>query len=93
MLGFNLDSTAVMATLAATSVGAGPWAVTPFNVDIPRAQVAKMTTIASLTQFPAAPEFTGGNETYGPDRDWLESMREEWVGEYDWDQQQAYLNR
>lgn len=36
------------------------------------------------TRLPAAPQIPGATWDYGVDLDWLRSMRDAWLNEYDW---------
>ncbi|EIN09170.1 alpha/beta-hydrolase [Punctularia strigosozonata HHB-11173 SS5] len=68
------------------------WDVRPFTVDIPAADVQRMTFLASEARFPQLPEFVGGNATYGVELDVIESIRDQWVHDFNWTERREYLN-
>ncbi|RYP41967.1 hypothetical protein DL767_000598 [Monosporascus sp. MG133] len=44
------------------------------------------------TELPDKPQYPGVGATKGIDLDVLKSLREQWLNEYDWEQEQEYLN-
>ena len=56
----------------------------PFRVEFPQEEVERMRRLLKDTRLPAAPPIPGAGWDYGVDLDWLKSMRDAWLDEYDW---------
>jgi hypothetical protein len=69
------------------------WEVKPFTVNFSQSDVQRMRSLASDAQLPQVPQFLGGNSTFGVERDTLKQLRDEWVSDFDWYEQQAWINR
>jgi hypothetical protein len=69
------------------------WEIKPFTVNFSQSDVQRMTSLASDAQLPQVPQFVGGNFTFGVELDTLEKLRGEWVSNFRWDEQQAWINR
>ncbi|EIN09136.1 alpha/beta-hydrolase [Punctularia strigosozonata HHB-11173 SS5] len=69
------------------------WDVKPFKINIPPDEVHRMNLLVSNAQFPKAPSFTGGNETWGVELETIETLRSEWLHNFDWYEQQTALNK
>jgi hypothetical protein len=79
--------------LLSSCLSALSWEVKPFTVNFSQSDVQRMTSLASDAQLPQVPQFIGGNSTFGVERDTLEQLRDEWVSNFDWYEQQAWINR
>ncbi|EIN09123.1 alpha/beta-hydrolase [Punctularia strigosozonata HHB-11173 SS5] len=66
--------------------------VKPFEVDISKGDVERMKILAANARLPHSPAFIGGDSTYGVDLDVLESLRNEWIHGFNWNEQQASIN-
>jgi hypothetical protein len=67
--------------------------VKPFKIDIPRAEVQRMKTLAEHTHIPSGSDFSGSDASLGITRDQLVFLRDELVHKFDWEEQQAALNK
>jgi hypothetical protein len=83
----------VLLVLLSTCLPVLSWDVKPFTVNFPQSDVQRMISLASDAQLPQVPQFVGGNSTFGLELDTLEKFRSEWVSNFDWDEQQAWINR
>jgi hypothetical protein len=83
----------VLLVLLCSCFPALSWEVKPFTVNFSQSDVQRMTSLAAGAQLPQTPQFVGGNFTFGVERDTIEKLRSEWVSNFDWDEQQAWINR
>ncbi|KAL8987284.1 MAG: hypothetical protein Q9169_008714, partial [Polycauliona sp. 2 TL-2023] len=65
--------------------------VQPFKIDL-SASVPRMLKLINDTQLPEKPQYPNIGATEGIDLDVLKGLREEWLNDFDWEEQQAYLN-
>jgi hypothetical protein len=82
----------IMHLVLATTVVA-KYNVDPFTVNISPDQVLHLKRLVQLTHLPSGNEFPGSDATLGITRDDLQSLKNEWVDEYDWEKQQSQLNK
>jgi len=66
--------------------------VEPFEVNLSD-RVPRLRNLASNTLLPSKPEFPEAGSAFGIDLDFLKSLQEEWLGDFNWDQEQANLNQ
>ena len=86
LLGWSLVS------LGAAHSIASQYAVSPFQVDL-AADVPRMLDLVRNTRLPDKPEYEGLGDSFGMDLIVLKSLRDEWLYSYDWNKDQAYINR
>lgn len=68
-------------TLPATAKGDA----TPFEVSIPKEKLSDLETLIRLSKLaPPTYENSQSDRRYGVTRDWLVTMREQWLGSYKW---------
>jgi hypothetical protein len=77
--------------LAATAVA--QYNVEPFTVNISSDQVSRLKNLVQLTHLPSGNEFSGSDATFGIPRDDLQSLKDEWANQFDWEEQQSQLNQ
>ena len=56
----------------------------PFRVEFAQEEVERMRRLLGDTRLPTTPQIPGATWDYGVDLDWLKSMRDAWLNEYDW---------
>jgi len=59
-----------------------PSAPRPFRVEFAQ-EVERMRRLLTETRLPAAPQIPGATWDYGVDLNWLKSMHNAWLNEYD----------
>ena len=64
-----------------------------FRVDIPQEDVDRLKRLVHETRLPERPFTDGVTWNYGADLDWLNTLRKEWVENFDWRQIEAEMNR
>jgi hypothetical protein len=64
----------------------------PFTIDLSRG-VPRMMRLIKNTQLPEKPQYPGIESYLGIDLEVLKSLRENWLNKFDWEKEQAYLNR
>lgn len=64
----------------------------PFTIDLSRG-VPRMMELIKNTQLPEKPQYPGVEIFFGIELDVLKSLRENWLNDFDWEKEQAYLNR
>lgn len=52
-----------------------------------------MMELIKNTQLPEKPQYPGVEIFFGIELDVLKSLRENWLNDFDWEKEQAYLNR
>jgi hypothetical protein len=82
----------IMHLVLATTVVA-QYNVDPFRVNISSDQVLHLKSLVQLTHLPSGNEFAGSDDTLGITRDDLQSLKDEWINEFDWEKQQSQLNK
>jgi Epoxide hydrolase N terminus len=55
--------------------------------------VPRMMELIRDTHLPDEPQYPGVGSSRGIDLNVMKSLREEWLNEFDWEKEQAYLNR
>ncbi len=55
-----------------------------FCVEFAQEEVERMRRLLMDARLPAAPHIPGATWDYGVDLEWLKSMRDAWLNEYDW---------
>jgi len=55
-----------------------------FRVEFAQEEVERMRRLLVDTRLPTTPQIPGATWDYGVDLDWLKSMRDAWLSEYDW---------
>jgi len=65
---------------------------TEFKIDLSQ-HVPRMLSLINQTQLPDAEEYPGVGESLGIDLGVLKSLQAEWTTSFDWDTEQAALNR
>lgn len=69
-----------------------PFNLRPFIINLSRG-VPRMVELIKDTQLPEKPEYPGIGSSKGIDLEVLKSLRENWLNKFDWEKEQAYLNR
>lgn len=64
----------------------------PFEIDLSK-EVPRLLELVNQTQLPANEEYPGIGATFGIDLSVLKDLQTEWVSDFDWDAQQASLNK
>ena len=64
----------------------------PFQFNVSD-RLPRLYELLRETELPDKPQYSGIGATKGIDLDVLKSLREQWLNEYDWEQEQEYLNR
>jgi hypothetical protein len=80
----------LLATLATTTLA---WDVKPFEINVPAEKIAHTKQLVQLTHLPSPQEFQGGGWEYGIPLDYLNELRDDYLGEYNWTKEQSKLNR
>lgn len=70
-----------------------PEQIRPFRIDIPKAEVDRLSRKLKDTRIPIQDIVPGAGSDYGITTDWVKDMYEYWVNEFDWFSQQAYMNQ
>ena len=65
--------------------------VRPFKIDL-SAGVPRMLKLVNDTQLPEKPQYPNIGASEGIDLDVLKGLREEWLDQFDWEEEQTYLN-
>jgi hypothetical protein len=71
---------------------ADPAAPVPFKVNIPSEEVERMKRLIADTRLPDHPPVSGASWDYGIDLDWLKSLRDKWLFDYDWKVVEEQMN-
>lgn len=71
---------------------AGAFNLQPFQFNISD-RLPRMYEQLRETKLPDEPQYPGVGATKGIDLDVLKSLRDQWLNEYNWEQDQEYLNR
>jgi hypothetical protein len=66
--------------------------VQPFEINL-SAGVPYMLEKIRTTELPVAPQYPGVGGSKGIDLTVLETLRDQWLNEFDWEKEQEYLNR
>lgn len=69
-----------------------PSRVVPFTVQLSD-EVPRMLDLVRNTRLPEKPEYPRLGDSYGMDLNVLQSFQDEWVHQYSWQEDEAYLNR
>lgn len=64
----------------------------PFTINLSR-RVPRMMELIKNTQLPEESQYPGVESHFGIDLEVLKSLRENWLNKFDWEKEQAYLNR
>ena len=64
----------------------------PFTIDLSRG-VPRMVELIKNTRLPEEPQYPGVEPFFGIDLEVLKSLREDWLNKFDWEKEQAYLNK
>lgn len=65
----------------------------PFQVAVPDEQIAELKTLVKLAKIaPPTLENQQQDRRYGVTSDWLTTMREKWLNDYDWRVTEARIN-
>lgn len=65
----------------------------PFQVAVPDEQIAELKTLVKLAKIaPPTLEKQQQDRRYGVTSDWLTTMREKWLNDYDWRVTEARIN-
>ncbi|KAK7699522.1 hypothetical protein SLS57_012382 [Botryosphaeria dothidea] len=67
--------------------------IVPFNIDIPREEVDRLTRKLKDTRLPDRSIVPDAGDSYGPPYDWAKSLRESWINDYDWFVAQEEMNK
>lgn len=81
-----------LVSLGAAHPSASRYVINPFQVDL-AADVPRMLELVRNTRLPDKPEYEGLGDSFGLDLSVLKSLRDEWLSSYDWNKDQAYINR
>lgn len=66
--------------------------VSSFNINLSNG-FTRLKALASQSELPQIAEYPGVGSKFGIDLDDLKALRKRWVEEYNWDEEQAKLNR
>ena len=69
-----------------------PAAPVPFVVNIPPEEVERMKRLIADTRLPDRPPVPGASWDWGVDLDWLKSLRDKWLFDYDWKAVEETIN-
>ena len=64
----------------------------PFRVNIPAEEVERMKRLIADTRLSDRPPVAGMGWDYGVDLDWLRSLRDKWLFDYDWKAVEEQMN-
>ena len=64
----------------------------PFRIDVPAEEVERMKRLIADTRLPDRPPVDGMSWDYGVDLDWLKSLRDKWLFDFDWNVVQEKMN-
>ena len=89
-----LQFTAAAAALptAKQQARSGAFDLQPFQFNVSD-RLPRLYELLRETKLPDNPQYPGVGATRGIDLDVLKSLREQWLTEYNWEQEQEYLNR
>jgi hypothetical protein len=79
--------------LALAAAVVAKYDVETFTVNVSSDQVSHLKSLVQLTHLPSGYEFSGSDATLGIPRDDLQSLQNEWVNQFDWQEQQSQLNK
>jgi hypothetical protein len=82
--------TSLLAVAPSSALDAG-FRPQPFRVDL-SPKVPHMLQKIRETRFPDEDEYVSFGQTAGIDLPTLKGLRDEWLHDFDWDTEQAYLN-
>ncbi len=83
---------AALAEAAPTPGLSKPLSPTPFVINL-SGSVPRMLDLINNTVLPDQPEYLGVGSSAGIDLDVLKQLRQEWVTNFDWQAEEAALNR
>ncbi|KEP45150.1 epoxide hydrolase amino-terminal protein, partial [Rhizoctonia solani 123E] len=83
-------SSTLLSLLALPSVTLG-YDIKPFKVNL-SSRVAHLKELVKLTKLPETSAL-GGKAGAGIDLNWLKDRQKDWVGGYDWNKEQAAMNK
>lgn len=66
--------------------------IEPFTVDLGEG-VPRMIDLVRETRLPPKPQYPDVGDSKGIDLRCVHELREEWLNEFHWQEEQAYLNR
>ncbi|KAJ7617153.1 alpha/beta-hydrolase [Roridomyces roridus] len=89
LLSLNLAASAVV--LAASAAANTNFNIQPFKIDL-SSEIPRTLSLINNTQLPETPLYPVG-QGKGLELDFLLSLRNDWLTTYDWNEQQAALNR
>ncbi|KAK4641407.1 hypothetical protein QC761_502150 [Podospora bellae-mahoneyi] len=69
-----------------------PFKVKPFRVNLSK-NVPHMLDLIRSTQLPAKPQYPGIGSSFGIDLDALKALKQEWLHDFDWEREQASINK
>ncbi|GJE85677.1 epoxide hydrolase [Phanerochaete sordida] len=69
-----------------------PTAPRPFRVNVPGDEVKRMKRLIADTRLPDSPAVDGMSWDYGVDLQWLKSLRDKWLYEFDWNAVEEKMN-
>ena len=64
----------------------------PFTANVPVEEIERMKRLIADTRLPDRPPVDGASWDYGVDLDWLRSLREKWLIEFDWKAVEERMN-
>jgi hypothetical protein len=88
-IAFGASSFADLVTRSKDHVSLDKRALKEFKLQLPS---TRMNQLIEATRLPEFPEYPGLDSTFGIDLAYLKSLKESWLGEYDWEAEQAALN-
>ena len=85
-------SSVLQTHVSAGLVGRTGYNVRPFNIDL-SGGVTHMLDLVRSTKLPDHQEYPGVGDTAGIALQTLKNMQAEWVDNFDWETEQAYMNQ
>jgi len=67
--------------------------IRPFKVDVPKSEVDRLLRKLKDTRIPTQEIVPGAGSDYGVTVDWIRSMYDYWVNDFDWYKQQDLINQ
>lgn len=77
---------------AAPTTGSPSCSVAPLHIDL-SAEVPRMFELINHTRLPDEPVYPGVGSSMGIDLEVLRSLKEEWLNDFDWEEEQEEINQ
>lgn len=83
---------ACLISVQAAAVTTESYNLRPFQINLTE-RVPRMLHLIRETRLPEKPEYPSLNDTAGISLDVLKSLRQQWLDDFEWDREQASMNR